>query len=198
MSVEVGDIVRIAANFEFGTVDQFVNVFHLQVTVNDELDDDGFMDKVAVGVDTIYDLIAGDLSASLAFTTIEGINITQDVLLPPQDWPILTVGGSASPSLPMQIAPLVYYRTLRPRTRAAQYLPGYTEATNDQGGLLTSAALSNLQDYGNAWVSGILELTVEAGLGAYNRALDRFTPVELAIAATRFRTQRRRRRGVGS
>jgi len=92
----------------------------------------------------------------------------------------------------------VYYKTLRPRTRAAQYMPPFGEAFSGSGGTLSVSAGLALQDFGDNVASGILELTVEAILGAYNPGLARFTPVTAAIVPSNYRTQRRRRLGVGS
>lgn len=198
MSVAVGDIVRIAAVFQWAVQDIFTNIYHFQVAKNDTVDDTQFMQRIAAMMDTAYINVNPDVSNSVNYVNVEGINITQDVLLPPTAWPTLTIGGSANQALPTQTTALVYYRTLRPRTRAAQYMPPYVESVNDTGGVLVAAAVANLQALGDAWVAGIADVLVEVTLGAYNKPLNRFTPVQLAVVAGRFRTQRRRRIGVGS
>ncbi len=198
MTAAVGDILRITAVLQWAAQDFFSNQFYFQLSVQNEPTDTLMMDKIAIAIDEAYGLVNLKISNSVNYIRIEGQNVTQDVLLPTKSWPILTTGGSGSEALPTQCAALVYYKTLRPRTRAGQYLPPMTEGSNGTGGVIDAPTVTVLQAFGNYLVSGILELSVEALLGAYNPALLRFTPVIAALVPTRWRTQRRRRIGVGS
>jgi len=198
MSVAIGDVVRISANFQWAAQDLFTNVYNFQVSRNDSVDDDDFMAQMTDFLEDAYTFMNQDMSDTVNYTNVEGINVTQDVLLPPKAWPVLVNGGNTSEALPTQCSPCVYFRTLRPRTRASKFLPPYGENQNGTGGLLLSAAVTRLQAYGDELVPGISSVDVDAKYGAYNAPLDRFTNVQLAIVATRFRTQRRRRIGVGS
>ena len=198
VSVDVGDVVRIAANFQWAAQDLFTNVYNFQVGRNDSTDDDDFMAQVTDFLEDAYLFINEDISDVVNYVNVEGINVTQDVLLPPKAWPVLTTGGNATQALPTQCSACVYFRTLRPRTRASKFLPPYGENQNGTGGLVEAAAVTRLQEYGDELVPGIASVDVDAKYGAYNALLARFTNVELAIVATRFRTQRRRRLGVGS
>lgn len=198
MTAQVGDILRITAVLQWANQDFFTNQFYWQLTTQNEATDTLMMDKVATAMDTFYTIVNPAISDEVNYRHIDGQNVTQDVLLPTKDWPILVNGGSAADALPTQTAALVYYKTLRPRTRAGQYLPPFVESVSDTGGVIQAATVTLCQSYGDNVASGILELSVEAVLGAYNPELARFTPVTAAIVATRFRTQRRRRIGVGS
>lgn len=198
MAVVVGDIVRIVAVFQWAAQDIFSNIYHFQVGKNDTVDDTQFMERIADMMNTAYLTVNGNIGDNINYVDVEGINLTQDILLPPTAWPSLTTGAGGSQSLPTQVAASVYFRTLRPRTRASKFLPPFTETFNDPGGLITAAAQADMQAFGDAWVDGIADALVEVTLGAYNIEAARFTPVALAIVAPRFRTQRRRRLGVGS
>lgn len=198
MTAVVGDVLRITAIFQYLTLDFFSNQFYFKLTTQNEATDSLMMDKIADGLDSYYTFVNGVISDDIGYVNIEGQNVTQDVLLPPKLWPVLVNGGNVGECLPTQIAALVYYKTLRPRTRAAQYLPPMTETSNNPGGNMTAATVAAIQTFGDNMAAGILELSVEGDLGAYNPALARFTPVTLALVPTRWRTQRRRRLGVGS
>lgn len=198
MSVAIGDIVRISANFQWLVQDIFSNIFHFEVTRNDSVDDDDFMAQVADYIEDCYNFVNTDISTLLNYVDIEGINVTQDILLPPKLWPVLVNGNNTSAGLPTQDAACVFFRTLRPRTRASKFLPPYGQTANEAGGALVSAAVTRLQSYGDHLVTGMSTVDVDLRYGPYNVLLDRFTKAELAIVAGRYRTQRRRRLGVGS
>lgn len=198
MVAAVGDILRLTATFQWAAQDFFTNNYYVKLTTQDTSTDDAMMDAIALHFDAMYTNINAKISASVNYVDIQGQNITQDILLPTKAWPVLTSGGDAGHALPTQVAALVFFRTLRPKTRASVYLPPLGEASSDSGGVIVAATVTALQSFGDDWVAGILELTVEADYGAYNPALARFTQVEAAVVPARFRTQRRRRLGVGS
>lgn len=199
MSVVIDDVIRINTNFLFDDADEYTNVYHVKVTKNDSVDDDEFMDVIALEMDDLYTIINSLITDGMAYVDIIAQNITQDVLLPTKAWPVLTVGGDiASPVLPLQIAACVFFRTLRPKTRASKFLPCFTRLTGDGAGVLKTTTQTAVQSFGDSWVAGVVSTLVDADLGAYNAALARFTPVVAAVVPTRFRTQRRRRPGVGS
>lgn len=198
MAVEVGDILRISANMLFEGTDQYSNIFHFQISQNDSASDDNLMEDIALEMDTSYTLVEDDISDDVAFVDVEGINITQDVLLPPKGWPVLTTGNDPIQALPGQVSACVYFRTLRPRTRASKFMPPYGEDRNESGGVIGATAIARLQQFGDFWVVGLNSLDVKGKFGAYNREFDRFTEAKSAVVPIRFRTQRRRRVGVGS
>lgn len=198
MTAQVGDILRITAVMQWAAQDIFTNQYYFQLTTQNEATDTLMMDKIANAMDAFYTIINPHITQTINYISIDGQNITQDVLLPSKAWPVLVNGGGVSDALPTQLAALVYYKTLRPRTRAGQYLPPMEESANTSTGAIQGFVIDDIQDFGNDLVAGILELSVEAVLGAYNPELARFTPVILAIVPPRWRTQRRRRLGVGS
>ena len=198
MTVAIGDIVRINCNFQWLTSDFFTNGYYLQVTHNTSSTDLLFMGHIADHFDALYTLVNADVADSISYVDVQGQNITQNLLLPSVAWPVLTVGLETAQALPTQIAPYVFWRTLRPKTRSAVYVPGYTEDANSAGGAIVAAAVTRLQSFADAHLVGVREILVEADAGAYNVALDRFTEASAAVGPSRFATQRRRRLGVGS
>ncbi len=196
MAIMIGDVIRISAHFLQQASDPYVNVFHCLWDGVGGIDDDVGMGQIADDIDTAYQELDGVMTEDLAFVDIQGQNITQSVLLPTQDWPTLTVGLATGNHLPPQTAGYIFYRTTRPKTRAANYICGMTEDGNSSIGGPTTALQLALQTFGNIAVSGFTDVVNHLTYGAYNRALDRFTPVNAAVVGTRFATQRRRGRGV--
>jgi len=182
VTAAVGDIIRITAVAQWAAQDFFTNTFYVKLTKQDRASDSLVMDGIADHLDEAYLLINPDISSSMNYDHIEGQNITQDVLMPDKSWVTLTVGGDAGTALPTQCAACVFYPTLRPRTHAAQFLWPYTQASLQTGGVVLAAAVTLIQSFGDFWVSGIQEVTLEADFGAYNNLLARFTPVIWELA----------------
>lgn len=198
MAISALDIVRITAQMSRLGADDVFNVYNFRVDVPNPGGDDDTMGEIADLLDDIYTFILTDLPDNLLFDSISGINVTKDELLPSKDWPVLTAGTNTADPLPNQIAPCVFWRTLRPKTRSSKFLPFYTEAANTGNGTILAGAITRMQAYGDALVGSIVEGLTTLTYGAYNAPVARFTPVTQAVVPAFFRTQRRRRLGVGS
>lgn len=198
MAVNPGDIVRITARMLRGGIDDVVNVYHFRNDTVAPVTDAAFMADMANFLDLRYQAINADIPGNISYTNIEGINVTQNLLLPAVAWPTLVNGVAPGEALPQQVSPCVYWRTLRPKTRASKFLPAYNEAANTGQGVLSAIAVTALQLYGDAFVGVIVQGGLTLAFGAYNKPLNRFTPVVAAVVAPIFRTQKRRRQGVGS
>lgn len=196
MAIMIGDVIRITANFLVQSLDEYVNVFHCEWDGVGGIDDDVGMGQIADDIDTAYQELVGIMTEDLAFVDIQGQNLTQSILLPTQAWPTLTVGLATGNHLPAQTAGYIFYRSTRPKTRAANYIPGLTEDGNSSLGTPTTALKAALQAFGDIAVTGFEDVVQHLIYGAYNRELDRFTPVNAAVVGVRFATQRRRGRGV--
>jgi hypothetical protein len=197
MAVAIGDIIRVNANMLMQNTEIYTNVFHFQITANATADDDAFMDDMAGYIDLTYAEVDDIMTDELDFTNISAQNITQDEILPTKTWPFRTSGLDAGDPLPFQVAALVYYPTIRPKTRASSYLPGLTEASNTAAGVWIAATVTALEDWGDLFLGLVGSVDITMRRGAYNLALNRFTPVNSRVVPTRARTQRRRRPGVG-
>jgi len=197
MAVTVGDIVRITARMLlFGTSD-LVNVFHFKVAVNLAVDDAAFMVDVALAMDLLYGPLNSQISTKVSYSSIEGQNITDNELLPSEPWPTLTVGGNGTEMLPEMNSACVFHRTLTPRVRAAKFLPPFGENTNLDGALAVTT-VPIVQAFGDSLTAGLLTASIALNYVAFNRVLVTATGVTQALVPSRFRTQRRRRVGVGS
>jgi len=198
MPIAVGDILRITAVMQFDGLDDIVNVYHVKVDTNATANDDQFMDEMADAMNDLYTTINIALSELVTYIEVQGQNITQNELLPSKPWPTLVAGLSTSTPLPSQVSACVFHRTLRPKTRASKFLPVMTEGQNDGNGKIGAGTITVLQAFADALTSGFAGSQSFSFYGAYNAGLDRFTDVVLGIVPVRWRTQRRRRLGVGS
>lgn len=197
MAVVVGDIVRITARLLLNNLADIVNVYHFSVATNTTANDTAFMTEMASALDTLYTGLNPIFTPEITYSSVEGQNITQDVLLPSRPWPILVAGVSASEMLPEMVAPCVFHRTLKPRVRAAKFLPPIAE-DNSVDGAIAAAAVALLQAFGDSLTTGLTTANLALVYVAFNRLLSSSTVVTQALVPARFRTQRRRRLGVGS
>ena len=196
-SIAVGDVIRLTARCLLDGVHDVVGVFHFKALSTNSGTDSDFMDGVATEFDTLYTFLNSELSDRITYTNIEGINVTAARLLPAKAWPLLTAGGSAGSMLPEEVAGCVFFRTLRPKTRASKFIGVFTELSNNGGALEASTQLA-LQTFGDRLVGGFASDGAVMDYGAFNQPLNRFTVADTAIVPTRWRTQKNRRIGVGS
>lgn len=197
MSVAVGDVVRITAKMRWFDTDDVQNVYQYKVDLNATLDDDEFMSVVADVLDSAYNNIVADLSTSFTFESIDGINITQDVLLPEVSWPVLVAGTSGLTIVPQQLAICAFWPTTTPKVRTSTFFGGFvTPAISPVGGII----LANTARVLLAAIELSTFDTVELDMtkGSLNPLTSVFTPAGTPQVPARWRTQRRRRIGVGS
>ena len=196
-SIAIGDVIRTTARMKLDGVHDVVSVYHHKALNTNIGTDDDFMVGMAAGLDAAHTLINADITTRLTYINVEGINVTAARLLPAKPWPLLVAGLTGQDMLPEEVAGCVFFRTLRPKTRASKFIGGYTEFSNSGGGLSVTT-VSNLQAYGDLLVGDIAADGAVMEYGAYNALLARMTLVNAAIVPARWRTQRRRRFGVGS
>lgn len=197
MSVGIGDHVRLTAKMKLFGTDDVMNVYTYRIDRNDNADDGDFMLDAALFLDIAYTLINPDLSDNLTYVSIDGQNITKDELLPEVAWPVLTAGASVTNLLPTQVAAEVFWPTITPKVRTSSFYGGYVIAALLANGGITGAAVGRLEDIGAAlkeWNT----VDVDAVKGSLNPVSSVFTVAGDAVVPARWRTQRRRRIGVGS
>lgn len=197
MTVAVDDVVRITARMLLDGASDVVNVYHFVVDTNDTLDDAAFMTDVALNMDALYDLIDFRISERITFESVQGFNVTQSVLLPDTDWPVLVAGAETESMLPEMVSACCFHRTLAPRVRASKFLPPVTDFSNT-GGLLETTFKAAVEDFAGELVLGFLIGDIDLQYIAFNVALSTFNRVVSSQVPARFRTQKRRRIGVGS
>ncbi len=197
MVVAIGDIVRITAKMRLFGTDDVQNVFTYKVDRQDAADDTVFMVSAALHLDVAYTLLNARISTFLAYVSVDGFNITQNVLLPDTPWPILTAGTNANDLLPTQVAACVFWPTTTPKVRGSSFFGGLCVNSNVVDGSVSAGAVADLVLVGaalRAWSTASVDCTK----GTFNPIGSIFTPAGVASVPVRWRTQRRRRLGVGS
>jgi len=197
MTVSVGDFVRITAKMKLFGTDDVQNVYTFRVDRNDTVDDAGFMVAMALHMDDAYTTVLTGFTNLLTFISVDGINISKSELLPDTPWPVLTVGPNANNLLPTQTAACVFWPTTTPKVRTSTFLGGFTEGGNLADGSIAPGTITNLIAFGAA-MRIVATANVDAVKGSFNPVLLVFTPAGVASVPARWRTQRRRRIGVGS
>lgn len=196
MTIQIDDVVRVVANMKLDTVHDVVNTYHFRQQ-GAAITEAAFMVDIANVLDLAYGQIDNHISDRITFVDVTGQNLTQDVLLPDQPWPIITTGLAVDDMLPEMNCPYVFWRTLRPKTRKSVYLPPFTEG-GWSGLVIPAAAMTSLNNFADEF-EGLISMSAgNTTLGAFNPGVLRFEPVTTGIPANTFRTQRRRRIGVGS
>lgn len=197
MTVVQNDVLRVTAELSFGA-DDLQNTFHYQYTSVADATDAEALDDIANIMDDLYSIIVADMSSSVDFDQVRVQNVTQDVLLGAAAWPSLVSGTEASAALPLQVAALITYTTAVPKTRGGTYFGGMTEIANGLGGTIVAATVVRLAELA---VEALLEQTIKDRTYQFilrNRLLGTIIPFTTSIIHSVFRTQRRRRQGVGS
>lgn len=197
MSVVVGDIVRITAKMKWFGTDDVQNVYTYKVDLNATLDDAEFMSVVADVLDSAYNNLVTSQSLSYTYESISGINVTQDVLLPEVSWPVLTAGTSGTNIIPQQLAVCAFWPTTTPKVRTSTFFSGWVINSIDALGQILPAIITVVLAAANE-LSTFDTVELDMTKGSLNPIGSIFTPSGVPQVPARFRTQRRRRIGVGS
>lgn len=197
MAVEVADILRIAARMKLDGIGDLINVYHFVVSIQDLLDDDDVMTAIAKIMDDLYSEINLLIPTNVTYETVDGINVTKSELLPATAWPVLTAGVNVNSMLPEMNAACVFFRTNQPKVRASKFLPPFTEEASVDGAL-ESGAVSACEDFGDFLLLPLTDTDFEMGYVSFNRETMVSTLPTARVVPARYRTQRRRRLGLGS
>ena len=197
MTVVQNDVLRVTAEMSFGT-NSIQNVFHFRSSNVGGISDAKALTDLALALESFYGFIDGNMSTTLTFDQVRVQNVTQNKLLGVTPWPTLVAGLAATLALPLPVAASVTFNTTKPQTRGGTYFGGFTEASNTTGGTISATLLANL-------ASSAADMLIEqvAGVDSYrlvvfNRVLSTFVLPVGAIVHAVWRTQRRRRQGVGT
>jgi hypothetical protein len=198
MAIEVTDVLRIAVAFLFDDLYDIVNVWHIvPASLGTAGTDTAVMEDIADAMITWYELGLGLIVDNIAGNSLSGVNLTKDELLPVV--PFEFESTNAADGLPLTNAPLISWGTSTPRHGSRIYLPGCVESHQNDG-LMDSAVLSALASMAASVLvgqTGSLD-GVAFNRVAYDRTANYFRTLTSAFVPTELRTQRRRRRGVGS
>lgn len=197
MAVVVGNIVKITAKMRWFGTDDVQNVYTYKVDLNTTVDDNEFMSVVADVLDSAYNNLLGGQSNQFTYESIDGINVSQNVLLPEVPWPVLSAGASATTIVPQQLAICAFWPTISPKVRTSAFFGGFVIAAVAALGDITPANVAQVLLAANE-ISTFDTVKLDMTKGSLNPLTLVFTPAGTPQVPTRWRTQRRRRIGVGS
>lgn len=197
MAVTNGDFVRLTVKMKLFGTDDVMNVLTYRVDRNDTADDEEFMEDAALFLDIAYTLMLPDISEDLTWVTLDGQNISKSELLPEVPYPVITNGDNTANLLPTQCAAEVYWPTITPKVRTSLFMGGFTVSASTDIAEVGAATRTRLASFGDAirlWNT----VDIDAKKGSWNPTKLLFTVSQAAVVPSRWRTQRRRRLGVGS
>lgn len=198
MSVQVGDILRVAVTFLWDDLFQMVNVWHLEV---DDLGTTGSDDDVMQALEAIFLDFYRDGASSwqnnLSGESLSGVNVRKNELLPRINFSYAAT--AAGDPLPLQTSPMIQFHSGTPRHGSRIYLPPFGEALNNNG-VISTSGLTFLATLAAEVLAGFTDPldNFECRRVAYSYSEDVVRSLTTAFVPTIFRTQRRRRQGVGS
>jgi hypothetical protein len=198
MAIEVDDVLRVAVRFLWDDLSDIINVWHIAVaSLGTASTDTEVMEDIAEGLDAIYTNVEGAVTNRVAGLDLSGVNVTQNVLLPVV--PFISAGTSAGESLPLPVSPMIQFGSATPRHGSRIFLPPFGEGTNVDG-IVQAAFVAMMEDFAADVLTGIFGTTnsVAAERVAYDRSAGVARSLVSAFIPVTFRTQRRRRQGVGS
>lgn len=197
MAVTQNDVLRVTAEMTQGA-DAVQNVYHFRSTNAPPVDDLDVLDDMADIMDEVYALLDGEMHTGVTFDQVRVQNVTQDTLLGSIGFPGITAGLNITDPMPRPVAALITYPTATPRTRGGTYYGGFTEDRNTASGSILAGTLVNLASVAALMLAENVFGAASYRMVVFNAALDTFALPVSAVIHDIWRTQRRRRQGVGS
>lgn len=197
MTVQQNDVLRVTAEMT-QTADSVQNVYHFRSTNAGAIDDTDVLDDMADIMDEIYALLDGETSDEVSYDQVRVQNVTQNLLIGAIGFPVITVGLNITDPLPRPVAALITYPTAKPKTRGGNYYGGFTEDRNTSTGSILAGTLTNLTSVATLLLAERVFGANSYRMVVFNAVLDTFVLPVSAIIHDIWRTQRRRRQGVGS
>lgn len=197
MAVNQNDVLRVTAEMTMNGHD-LQNVFHIRSTNTSVISNAKALADCAKIADDWYTFIITSIETGVAFDQVRVQNVTQAELLGAAGWPLLVGGTNANALLPEQVAALITYPTSLPRTRGGVYFGGFTEADNAPGGVIEAGLVTGLTNLAIDMISEKVFGVDSYRYVVFNTLLKTFVLPVSALVHSRWRTQRRRRSGVGA
>jgi hypothetical protein len=174
------------------------NVMHIRSTNAPEIEDTTALGDMADLMDAFYTVVNSFITVDQVYDQVRVQNVTTDVLLGSALWPNLNAGAGAGARQADQVAALITMPTSVPRTRGGVYLGVSPTSAGTSDSSIGAPFLTALANFAAQLVAEQVFGTSSYRYVIYNRLLDTFVLPVSAIVHGVWRTQRRRRQGVGS
>lgn len=196
--VDNGDVLRIAATWEYDGTEEVTNVFHVLVTSGGNKAFGDVSDDIEQYIDLMFDNIDTFLSDLMLVDRLSVANVTQHLVFGTLSWGAMAQGGSAGDPTASGVCLLAYGRTYKPRVQIKKYYGVFTEPDINDGSWSVGIRAAVTTDF-NAHIN---PQTMTDGLAitgvAWNRDLETHTLANSSVTVVEPCYQRRRRRGRGS
>lgn len=203
MTVETGDIIRTACNFDLEDGSQYQNVYHHVAVSVSGIADSLVTSSVKTWVETAY----GDLATVIRALTTASVCYIDKLVWDTDHWEVTANVGSFTPtfspqsagsSQPNQLSPFVIFKTLRPKTVGRKFLFPFTELEYVDA-RLTATAVTAMVNYADEILTDIVPGVGDRLISGIPRtAVEFWYDFALAVVTNIAGTQRRRRFGVGA
>lgn len=197
MTINQGDIVRITPRFRMFEED-VQNVYHVEVQGVGTLTDVVFDAAAVAWLETIYNLLNGQISDEMDRVDIVIQNLTEGTPARFKAWTTFPTPTDTNTPLPLQCSSLITFPSDTVKSIGRKFIAGFTEADNTDPGIPTAGVISDLATMAAAMLVGIISGTVICPPGNWSETKTRFAEWAFAQVAEFWATQRRRRAGVGS
>lgn len=209
-SFTAGDIIKVVSRLKFNNANDIQNAWHFvafaSATIADNLIRpavegwlDGVFDSLSAMIATLidpYDLKVDKVTWNPA---LQREQITENLYFGP--WTMASAPTASSESLPLQCAPIINMRTVRPQSRGRKFFPPFTETQSDTGGGISASGQANLA-LAAADMLDILTIDttnfIPGVISPYSGVYANFLPFSSGTVTPQYCTQRRRRINVGS
>jgi hypothetical protein len=200
MTIQNGDILRVAARMNIQGRGDIVNVFHMRLDSASPWAESTLGAGVGDFLEELYANINTYIVNEQAYEDINVFNVTQGVPVGVFAWPTMTTGGDTSQdALPSQVSALVRFTTGYSRNWARKFLGTFTEISNESTGRVAGGLLSALALFAADALTGyVIGGTDQLIMVVFNKALDAYVELEEAVIRNVWSTIRTRREGVGS
>lgn len=195
-AVNPGDILRCTAEMT-NDGEAMQNVYHFVYQNTISVDDVFVAIDLASIMDDQYTIINPYIGNDVAYIQVRMKNVTQNLLMPTRIWPTLVQGQALNPLLPMQAAAEIILPTNVPRVLGRVFLGGWTEDANADS-KITTPPHNLIETFGSNLLNPFPKPNGPYQYAIYRRALGTTVFPSTSRVPIDWRTQRRRRRGVGS
>lgn len=200
MALDAGNVVRTVVKFLLDSQFDIVNVLHFYIDTNSLATPEDGTTYIRSFLETTYGGLSSVIGTNITGNLFEFFDVTDNEHIAPLPFLDSTPFTLQSEPLPPQVSPMMFFPTPKPRVQGRLYLPPTTEA-HQNSGTLSSTIVTAMTNFGVALLGDPITFSAGVMTGhyvVYNRNADTYQyPSGVVIPATT-RTQRRRRRGVGS
>lgn len=197
MTVNDNDVVRAVAQMQSHGVDDLLNVFHVRNVTGTPVAEEDFGTDVGTWLDAIYTCINAHVLNSIQYIEIGLYNVTQDIPMVSEAWPVLTFGTLDANDLPHGVALLQTYETATKNVQGKKYFGGLPVTDITDGGTWTTTLVTLAACILLRMVGEQSRTYSDLEPGAWSRTAGLFRPFTAGLTDYVPAYQRRRRPGTG-